>query len=268
MKIAGAALSILALGSSWASAQKGANIETDRFAIQLGALYLWDAETDIAVRSPATPLGAAINFERDLNLEESVTIPRISGYFRFTPHHRVDFSWYQLEREGSRIIGRELFLNDETYLLGADVSTSIRSELGQLSYTWSIHHTDEVEIGISLGAYVIRYKVELEERTRPLVTDESVSTPLPMVGLSVDYAISRHWHALFDFRTFSLEVDHDTRGALDELQVSLEYRPPSRWFLGFGLNRFDVNLKLNDDDTQWTVSGLNNGVQAYAGLRF
>lgn len=266
MKRAGA--SVLAVMSSLALAQSDSTMQSDRFAIYLSALYLWDTEMDVSARSAGTPLGATVNFERDLNLEESVTIPRLGGYFRISPHHRVDFSWYQLERSGVRFIDREFSFDDETYPVGADVSSEIKNELGQLSYTWSFHHTDEVEIGLSLGVYVIRYQVELVERTRPLITRESVSTPLPLIGLSVDYTISNRWHALFEFKTFSLEVDADTRGALDELQVTLEYRSTGKWFLGVGLNRFSLNLKLNNNHRAWTVSGLNNGVQAYVGFRY
>lgn len=66
MKIAGVAASVLALMSSVAFAQNKTNIESDRVAVYLGALYLWDTEMDISVAGPNTPFGATINFERDL----------------------------------------------------------------------------------------------------------------------------------------------------------------------------------------------------------
>lgn len=263
----GAAALIMTLMSSLTLASEP-DIEGDRFAIYLGALYLWDTEMDVSVVGSRTPLGATINFERDLNLEESVTSPRIGGYYRFNPHHRVDFSWYKIDQNGSRTIGRELSFDDRVYFAGAHVTSSINTEVGLLAYTWSFHHTDKVEIAASLGAYALRYEVELTERTRPIIAEESVTAPLPVVGIFVDYSVNNNWHVMFDFKTFSLELDSDTRGSVDEVQLSLEYRPLDNGVVGIGTNVLNVNLKLKDDDARWSVSGIYRGAQAYLGFRF
>lgn len=132
MKIAGVAASVLALMSSVAFAQNKTNIESDRVAVYLGALYLWDTEMDISVAGPNTPFGATINFERDLNLDQSVTAPRVGGYVRFNPHHRLDFNWYKIDQDSSRSIGRELSFDDQVYFVGAEVSTSLKTEVAML----------------------------------------------------------------------------------------------------------------------------------------
>lgn len=187
---------------------------------------------------------------------------------RFNPHHRLDFNWYKIDQDGSRSIGRELSFDDQVYFVGAEVSTSLKTEVAMLAYTWSFHHTDKVELAASLGAYAMRYEIELLERTTPLFAEESVTAPLPVFGLLVDYSISNSWNIIFDFKAFSLELDDETRGAMDELQLTLEYRLLKNVFIGGGINLRNVNLKLEDDDARWNVSGLSRGAQAYAGLRF
>lgn len=84
----------------------------------------------------------------------------------------------------------------------------------------------------------------------------------------MDYSISNSWNIIFNFKAFSLELDDETRGAMDELQLTLEYRLLKNVFIGGGINLRNVNLKLEDDDARWHVSSLSRGAQAYAGLRF
>lgn len=264
--LAGAGLS--GLGSSLANAQDEAQMESDRLSLRLGALYMGDNETEISARSRRTPLAATINFESDLDLDEAVTAPHLAGYYRFSPHHRVDFEWYRLEREGSRRIGREISLRDRVFNLGTDIESSIDTSVSKLAYTWSFHHTDDVELGVSIGAYALRYDVKLENRAAPLIADESVTAPLPVLGFMMDYRINPGWHVLFDYETFYIELDNDTRGSLDDIQLSLEYRPADNMFFGLGTNRLTLDLDLDDDGTRWDVSELYRGLQLYIGFRF
>ncbi|HEX7044589.1 MAG TPA: hypothetical protein VF203_08235 [Burkholderiales bacterium] len=242
--------------------------DPDRFTLRLGAFRLAHSETEISARQEPIPFGTTVNFERDLNLEEEVTTPRVAGYFRFNPTHRLDYSWYRLEREGSRIIDRELSFGTGVFPIGTNVQSSLDFELGKLAYTWSFYRSDDVELGASFGAYLLSYKAAVRRAGSGTAVDVSVSSPLPMLGFRLDYSIGRRWHALFDFEAFYVELGEDTRGAIDDLQLALEYRLRRHLVLGVSVNRLVIDVTDNSDSLRWSISDLYRGEQIYVGVRF
>lgn len=244
-----------------------AGAQEDRLAIRAGWYYLGDSDTAIGLRSDAAPIGTSVDFGRDLDVEETADALRIGGYYRFNPRHRIDFEWYSLEREGFRTTTREFTFRDQPVDLNSALDTSLETTVGKLAYTWSFYHTDEIELGFTAGAYVLGYDLQLNGTGGTVAVDESLTAPLPVLGLRLDYTIHPNWHLLFDLETFYLELDNSIRGSLDDFQVALEYRPGAVFF-GLGASRLAVDLKAEDDDLRWNVADLNRGVQAYVGVRF
>ncbi len=114
----------------------------DDFSLNIGVNYVQDADTEVSARSSVGVIGTSIDFERDLGGEERVSPTWWNGYYRLTPHHRVDFAWIRFSREGSRSLGRELTFQGTTFPANASVNSQIESTFSKLAYTWSFHHTD------------------------------------------------------------------------------------------------------------------------------
>lgn len=257
---------VLLLGSASVWAQD--ETDSDRFALQVGAFFLVDSNTDLALSSELAPLGTSLNLERDLDIEEDATAARIASYYRFNPHHRIDVEWYEFDRDGSRIIDREIVFSDQVFEVGGGIQSELDIGVSKLAYTWSFHHTDDVELGFTVGAIVLDYEMALRNVQTTIAVDEGVTAPLPVLGLRLDYTINPDWHLLFDLETFYLEVENEIRGSLDDMQLSLEYRPFRHVFFGLGANRLAMDLEVEDDDLRWNVGDLYRGVQLYVGFRF
>ena len=68
----------------------------ERFSISLGAFITdWDSEARMDV-SGGTATGTPVDFELDLGLDNSSSVFRIDGYYRFNDKHRIDFSAFDL----------------------------------------------------------------------------------------------------------------------------------------------------------------------------
>lgn len=240
----------------------------DRFALNVGAFYILDSDTEFAAKSRTGVLGTSINFERDLSGDDSATAPRIRGYYRFNPHHRIDFSWYKIDRDGSRSVNREIRFGDATFPVNIGVESSVDMEIGKLAYTWSFYHVEKVELGLSIGAYIMSYEFALRNTSRTIVENKSINEPLPVFGLRMDYTINPRWHVLFDVETFYIELRDELRGSLDDLQLAVEYRPFRHVAFGASANRLAIDVKAEEHDYRGSVTDLYRGGQLYIGFRY
>ena len=237
----------------------------DRFAINVGTNEVYQSQTEFAARSSRGVVGTTIDFRRDLDGDETSSDAWLGGYYRFTPRHRIDFGWLGVDREGRRTIGRELDFGDRTFVADTTVRSEIESSFASLAYTWSFHHTDDVELGVTLGATLVEYSVALEGPNRR--EEEDVSGPLPTLGYRIDYAITPRWHlkAASDAFYFS---DDEYDGSFDSTTFALEWWAARNVTVGLGLERRSVDATIDGDDWRGGLSDFYRSVRLYAGVRF
>jgi hypothetical protein len=239
----------------------------DRFALNLGGYHLWDTDTEFSARRGAI-LGTSINFERDLDGQRPDTAARVSGYYRFNPHHRIDFGWYRVDREGGRTLSRELRFGDVTFPIELGITAGIDTEILKLAYSWSFHHTDQVELALSVGLNHTSYDFSIRNPRRTLAESKSLQEPLPVLGFRMDYRINPRWHVLLNIDSFYVALTDDLRGSLDDLQIALEYRPFRNVSFGIGATRLALDVRVEESDFRGSVTDLLRGGQLYLGLRF
>jgi hypothetical protein len=238
----------------------------DKFALDVGGNYVYSSDTQFSASRSTGIIGTAIDFERDLDGNERVGTPRVTGYYRFTPHHRVDFGWVRFDREGSRTIGRELSFEDTTFFLGTNVDSEIDAQFIKLAYTYSFHHTDKVELGVTPGAIWTDYSFKLRG-PRNAVSD-SVSAPLPTLGFRIDYQISPRWHTKLGTDILYVDIGDKLQGSLDTSSLALEWRVARNVVLGAGLERWAVDATVDDGDFRGRLSDFYRSARLYAGVRF
>ncbi len=239
----------------------------DDFALNVGVSYVRDADTEVSARSPVGVIGTSIDFERDLDGEDRVSPTWWNGYYRFTPHHRVDFAWIRFNREGSRSLEREVTFQGTTFSANASVDSEIESTFSKLAYTWSFHHTDEVELGLTLGAAFVDYAVELQGPLNQ--ADAGVDVTVPTLGFRVDYEIGPRMHLSLKSDALYFDTsDEELEGSIDNTTLALEWRAVRNVVLGLGLDRLAVDAAVDDGDWRGRVSDFYRSTRVYAGLRF
>jgi hypothetical protein len=95
---------LLLLAPAFAFAQSEVD---DRFSISVGA-FVTNRSTDTQIDSDVLGKGTVINFEDDLGLDSSDTVFRIDGHYQFGQKHRVNFSVFDLSRDSSATILRDI----------------------------------------------------------------------------------------------------------------------------------------------------------------
>lgn len=80
-----------------------------------------------------------------------------------------------------------------------------------------------------------------------MVESESITAPLPVVGLRFDFAITPKWFLKSNLDLFYLEIDN-FRGSISNIKVKLEYDAFKNVGFGLSAESFRVQVESEGDD--------------------
>ena len=239
----------------------------DKWMLRLGAYSINSADTTVAVNTPIG-VGTIIDYQRDLGGEGSDTIPRIDAFYRFNERHRIDFTWFSIDRQGQRTLAVDLTIGDETFNESETVFSDIKYELYALRYNYSFYHSPKVELALSAGLNVTDYDLKFQTSTGDKAESAGLTVPLPLIGLRMVYAITPKWFVRYVSEAFFIEFDDSFRGALLNYELSTEYRIFRNFALGVGLARIGLDANVNADDWQGKITDSYRGLTAFGSFYF
>ena len=244
-------------------------VEDDPYNLSLGAYFVTRTNGNIRLDRTAgvVTIGTSIDWERDLGGETSMTVPRIDGYYRFAPKHRVDFSWYKIERGGTISSQRQIDFGNVSYPIGTSLESRLDTETTKLAYTYSFYRNPEIETSVSAGLHVTNIEASLRGSGGGVAESNSVTAPLPVFGFRLDYAFSPKWWLRTKYELFFLDSVDAYQGALTDFTISVEHRTFKHVGFGFGLNRSSLDLEVDDDNKRGAFSSVLNGLMLYAVIR-
>jgi len=232
--------------------------EGDRFHIALGSYLLTNSETEINLSSPSL-LGVSINTANDLGMDRRTNVARIDGFYRFTPAHAFEFTWYDIRRRGAKIISREIDWNGETFPIGAQIDSQLDTEIFKLAYNYSFYHNEKVELGIGGGLHIMQIKTGLAGQTNNGSNGNfstSLTAPLPVLNARLRYQITENFSYNLSLDFFALDFE-DYSGTFSDLDFRLLYQLTKHFGIGGGINNNNLNLK---EDRNGYKLELNNSV--------
>ncbi|MDH5221116.1 MAG: hypothetical protein OEW94_07780 [Betaproteobacteria bacterium] len=244
--------------------------EDDRYSLSLGAYFV--SRTNGTIRLDRTvggivTIGTSIDWERDLGGETSMTVPRLDGYFRFAPKHRMDFSWYKIDRGGLIVSQRGLDFGDVTFPPGSTLDSELNTETLKATYTYSFYRAPEIETSLSVGLHVTRMDASVRSSGGGLAESNSVTAPLPVFGFRLDYAFTPKWWMRSKYELFFLDSADEYQGALSDFTIAVEHHTFKHVGFGFGLNRSSLDIEVQDPDQRGAFSSVLNGLMLYVTVR-
>lgn len=250
----GVIIGLLLLVPIWASAQSHPD---DRFSVNLGTFFT-DRNTNTQLDSESLGKGTEIDFEDDLGLDSSDTVFRLDGHYRFNQKHRLNFSVFDLSRDSSAAIQRDIQFGDEIFLIDTVVNSNFDLRIYKLVYTYSIMQRDNGYLGVSVGAHIADSKIGLAEQNLGKVEVRSITAPLPVLGLRGEYEIADRLTLTAIGEFFMVEFD-DVDGSLVDLYLGIDYQVIEHVAIGLGFNtvNFDVDVSKSDfsGSLDWRYDG-------------
>jgi len=243
--------------------------EDDRFNLSLGAFFVQRTDASIRLDRKTGPVsvGATAEWSRDLGGDDAMTVPRLDGFYRFSPKHRMDFSWFKLDRTGSKVLSRTLDIGDQTFTAGTTVNSEYLTETVKAAYTYSFYRAPEIETSLSIGAHITRLKFAIESSTSGQRESAAVTVPLPVIGFRLAYQMAPKWWVKTNYELFFFDQIEGIEGAMSDFTLGVEYLATKHIGVGFGLNRNSSYLEGYEDSWSGRTDSVLNGYLLYLTLR-
>ena len=226
-----------------AAEQGGKATPWEKFGINVGG-FISTINSEVRLESERTGAGADANAEDVLGLDSHVSIFRVDSFYRFTENrrHRFDLNWIDLRRSATKTIEREIHIRDQVFPVGTTVDTLFDLKIIRGTYSYSVYQDDRFDLGLSVGAYVAPIKVRLSSSTSGAAEEQSLTAPLPVLGLRFDYAITPKFFLRTNIDAFYLQYSN-FEGSLFDAKAALEYNIWDHVGVGLGYDYFRLNIK-------------------------
>lgn len=250
----------MALGQvSISLAEEGpANVwmEQDRSAIQVGA-YFANFDTKIRLSPGPAESGTIVDAEGDFGLDDSSANLFFHADYRFRHRHRIDFAFYDLSRDGSNVIERDIEFGDVTFPVGATVNTKFDYQIAKLTYSYSLLQNQKVDLAVAAGIYTAFFDFRSTDIETGATEGEDGTVPVPVFGLRGAFLINSRWMANAYLEYFEID-NSDVAATYIDTTVSLDYRVRERTGIGFAYNFVNVDGedKGSDDAVDFDYDGL------------
>jgi len=242
----------------------------DRWRIDLGG-YRADAFTEASLASADKGLGAVINFEDVFNMPSARTVLKASATWRMMQRQYLDFGYVALMRRGENVLDQDVTWGDIIYTAGANVSSEFRTQFPYAAWRYDFLQVDKVRISGSAGISYMGIKMGLaangtfqdtdgNTHTGDIDREGSINFPVPLIGLQLDWALTRSLAIRMYSRFLYIDVA-DFRGGISERAVRLYWYMTKHFGIsgGFEQESIDVKQYVNGDakmKLRYEITGL------------
>jgi len=250
---------------------------TDKFTIRLGSFLLSSINTRLSLTDESGNGGSEVDFERDLGGRDSLNVFRADGEWRFADRHKVQLSYFDIDRHASKAIDRTINWGDQTYTVNTTISTEFQTMVTKFNYGYTFYRNDAgtQEVTALLGLHVTKMKGSLGATGSGLAEGASVTAPLPVFGLEWKAKLSYGLTSHVAYEYFGISLDDDKySGSLSDFQAMLEYQLSRHWSIGGGYNRYTSRASvisdraLNGDHLKLSVRHNYNGLMLFLSTNF
>lgn len=244
-----AAAAVLACASTGALAEW----PTDNYWIGLEYFYPTINST-ARLDSTNGDRGVSVNFEEDLDLTDRKGTPYLTFGMRLGERWRIQFEYYTLDREGTKVLDRQIEWGDTSFPVGVNLETKFDSTIYRLTGGYSFYKEPNAEFGVGFGFHVTEFKTQLSGQGTGALGGfgfqreaHDTLVPLPTLGLYGTYKFAEQWAVRGRVDYLSLKVDqHD--GRLINWLGAVDWRFAKSWVAGLGYRYVDYKLDSTDTD--------------------
>ncbi len=232
------------------------------FELSLGLAAYDNFDTSMQISSDVG-VGALLDLEDLLGLEDNQSVFRADAFYRFSPRHRINMSYYDIGRSGSETIVEDIVIGDVTFPAGSGVDSKLDTTILKLSYQYNFVADLRTAIGASIGLHTMRLDTEFKTQTGGGFQESFKATaPLPVLGLHGEYALSPKWKLLGSAEFFQIDMG-TFDGFLADNRLSLEHNLFEHVGWGIGFNSFTLDASVEDDDLTADVEYAYQGLMIY-----
>jgi hypothetical protein len=112
-----------------------------------GGVFLPSFDTSAQVDT-SLGIGTGVNLEDDLGLTSNETTFWGDASWRFARKHRLTAAYFRFTRDAGAVAKRELTIGDETFPVGASLSTEFKFQIVPIAYSYSFMNEKNTSSGL------------------------------------------------------------------------------------------------------------------------
>ena len=266
------ALTLLVLAAAASSAAVAADWEPkliDRWEINLGS-YFTGMDTTVRLDPELNLPGTPIDFEQDLDFDDSAVLPRVSIAVLLGKRHQFRLGYYQIDREASGRVDEEFQWGDIIFPIDVGYRGNIDVRFLEASYTLYFVATDKTAFGGMLGLVYLDASARLELEAFGIGLDGEAEyqtdLPVPQIGLSLRQMLPVRF--VFAANAMYLRVNNisEISGDTWNANIALEHRTFKNFGFGAAYAFTSLGLESEREDFPGTLDFEISGFHFY--LRF
>ena len=251
----------------------------DDLKLGLGAYFVGNYKSTLSVEDHRG-VSIGLNLQDLLNMETKAASVYFDGYYRFTPHHRIEFGYKGVSSQGVSHSGDVYNPSDDIEIdLTGTVNSGLDINIARLVYTYSFYHNDKVELGVSIGLHRTAINLDLGASIGSSGGDLElvVAPPIPLLGVRFAYDIYPEWEVLFSYDLIALVANLNLpespgitgiSGRMSDMTLATEYRFFDNFSAGLALNTTNMNFKLKEEVVDLVIDNSVVGLAVYATFRY
>jgi hypothetical protein len=243
--VAIAAVTILTVATP-AEAQRDFEPLFDKFNFKLEGSWV-GLTTEIRLDSELLGEGTTLNFEDDLDLGPSKTIPTLAFEWQIARKHKLGVRWQDITRDSTAQALTDIQWGDETIPINADISLGFDVTQTFIDYAYYPWVKDRWAAGFGLGLRwmdlqaTLSYRGETDEDEVEGSSDVKGSAPLPYLYFEYRRLFSERWRFITGLGWLYISID-DISGGQWIGKVGIEYLAGKRWAFGAAINVATIDV--------------------------
>ena len=239
------------------------------FSLSLGGFLLSSVKTTVSLSASNGSAGSDIDFNTKLGHSSTVNVFRVDGEWRIAARHKVEFAYFDISQDGSKVIDTSINWGDQVYPVAATINSKFQNTVYKINYGYVFYREGDTEVTGLIGAHVTTYEASLGLASGASTQKFTVTAPLPVIGLEWTDRFSEKWTSRLSFEYFGVSLESGKySGHLTDFQGTVDYSLSQHWSLGGGYERFDFTAKLKNNLAQLKASRAYNGLLIYLKAHF
>ncbi len=166
----------------------------NHFTIDVSAMFP-KLDTRVSVDASDTSLGTTIDFEQNLGMSDTETLPVIGFSWRYAKKHQVNLAAFKLDRSGSAITPTNISIGDKTFPVELPIASFLDMSVINLTYSYSLVFDEKKELtfGAGLSIQDISFGLLGGVGLGLIEYASGLTAPLPTFNLRGRYAFTDKW---------------------------------------------------------------------------
>jgi outer membrane protein len=230
-----------------------------KFELTLGAFFA-TMDSNTQVRNPL--LG---NFASNTKVKDDDVYGLVDGKWRFTSHHRIEFSYFSLDSDATFTPVQPIDLRDTIFIAGDPMRAQLETKALRIGYAFSLQHDDQKELSVFGGVGITEVEFHAANSTENV--SFSTNSTLPALGAQLRLVFKHKLSAEVKIEFLDMNFGkHD--GSMMDFRLNAQYQMFERAALGIGYIFFRQDVDSGDESFPGDYAFTFSGPVAFIRARF